>query len=342
MKNKGQISFFIIVGVLIVLLVGGFLLFRSDLFQKQAVSEKEEIIAKEDVLNTVNGIADSCLQHVAEKALVTIGERGGVYESENFFDYLLFKVNYGYYNEHVVFPSDEQVIRDLKLYLILNLQNCIQNSAESAGVQKYVQYSLSSSEISLTEENVQFVVDPGIKIKAKDYSGEIGEKSFLIDLKLAEILGLSRAIIQRIDLEDIVPSTSLLFTDYHIILDYPSDGTIIYTIHDNRTFIQGDQYSFSFAVDVSTPDPDNYAPIIEEIPSKTVNVGNEFSYRVVATDPDGDSLEYIAITTLFDITQDGMISFTADETMIGEHSIVIIVTDPDGLSDSKYLDIEII
>jgi hypothetical protein len=57
-------------------------------------------------------------------------------------------------------------------------------------------------------------------------------------------------------------------------------------------------------------------------------VGEQFIYRVNATDPDGDTLTYYTDTTLFNINpQTGEIIFTPSAKDIGKYEITIYVTD---------------
>jgi len=63
-----------------------------------------------------------------------------------------------------------------------------------------------------------------------------------------------------------------------------------------------------------------------------------FTMTVSAYDPDNDPLTYYANTTLFNISQDGTVSFTPANGQTGTYFIDITVTDGQ-LSDSKILNL---
>ncbi|MEM2121706.1 MAG: hypothetical protein QXU20_03575 [Candidatus Woesearchaeota archaeon] len=70
----------------------------------------------------------------------------------------------------------------------------------------------------------------------------------------------------------------------------------------------------------------NNAPIIEPIGAQSVKYGEYFYYKVTFSDPDNDPLNITDNTELFDITQDGIISFIATSKP-GSYVITILVND---------------
>ena len=74
----------------------------------------------------------------------------------------------------------------------------------------------------------------------------------------------------------------------------------------------------------------NNKPIIESIPDTTAKIDIEYTYEVVATDPDGDTLTYTLSVEPEGMTineQTGAVSWTPIETQIGEHQVIIEVSD---------------
>jgi len=75
-------------------------------------------------------------------------------------------------------------------------------------------------------------------------------------------------------------------------------------------------------------------PVIEPIPNQQAYAYALFSYQVVASDPDNDSLTYYDNTTLFNINQStGLIEFTPINNDIGSYTINITVSD--GIDNSS-------
>jgi len=74
----------------------------------------------------------------------------------------------------------------------------------------------------------------------------------------------------------------------------------------------------------------NNKPIIGSTPDTTAKIEIEYTYEVVATDPDGDTLTYTLSVKPEGMTineQTGAVSWTPIETQIGEHQVIIEVSD---------------
>ncbi len=82
--------------------------------------------------------------------------------------------------------------------------------------------------------------------------------------------------------------------------------------------------------------PINDSPVWEDVPDDTsATVGLEFELLITATDPDpDDDLTYSDNTGLFDISENGLVSFTPDEEMLGQHVIEFYVCDDSSASDT--------
>ncbi|MFH1786223.1 MAG: Ig-like domain-containing protein [archaeon] len=78
----------------------------------------------------------------------------------------------------------------------------------------------------------------------------------------------------------------------------------------------------------------NNPPVLSPIPDLVAVPGQEFYYKVTATDPDGDPLAFTDNSTIFNISAGGIINFTATDANLGEHPTEISV------SDGQYSDKE--
>ncbi|MFH1638136.1 MAG: putative Ig domain-containing protein, partial [Candidatus Woesearchaeota archaeon] len=69
-------------------------------------------------------------------------------------------------------------------------------------------------------------------------------------------------------------------------------------------------------------------PTIHSTPSTLATEGTLYTYRVNATDPEGDTLYYTDNTSLFNINPStGLVSFTPTQSQAGNHSITLTVSD---------------
>ncbi len=76
----------------------------------------------------------------------------------------------------------------------------------------------------------------------------------------------------------------------------------------------------------------NQPPAIQSTPNFDAIVGELYQYQVVATDPDNDLLSYTLLSAASGVTldQNGLLSWTPDETQIGEYLMEVRVTDTAG------------
>ena len=80
----------------------------------------------------------------------------------------------------------------------------------------------------------------------------------------------------------------------------------------------------------------NSPPVVEPVEDKTVEVGNEVSFTVEATDPDGDGLVYSDDTELFDINPTtGRVSFLPSDADVGMWQVEVTVYD--GVHQTKTI-----
>jgi len=83
----------------------------------------------------------------------------------------------------------------------------------------------------------------------------------------------------------------------------------------------------------------NDRPVMQNIEDATATEGRPMILKVKAADPDGDigldRLHFTVNTTMFNISDEGLISFTPQEKDVGVHPIKVTVTDTGGLSDTR-------
>ncbi len=111
--------------------------------------------------------------------------------------------------------------------------------------------------------------------------------------------------------------------------NYFGNMTIRFNLSD------GHNYTLSNYIKVNITNV-NDAPEIATIQDNTTSINRLFQIRVIATDPDNDTLYYYDNTTLFNISNTtGLISFTPSSSQTGNYSIMITVNDSYGASDTE-------
>ncbi|MFC3700202.1 putative Ig domain-containing protein [Reinekea marina] len=90
---------------------------------------------------------------------------------------------------------------------------------------------------------------------------------------------------------------------------------------------------------------DNYAPIISSDPVESVNLGDQYSYQVIASDPDGDAIQFFMSRTQPGLSIDadsGLILWTPVESDLGLKSAEVSVIDQNGAITKQYFLIDVI
>jgi len=89
---------------------------------------------------------------------------------------------------------------------------------------------------------------------------------------------------------------------------------------------------------VTGPMPEYY---IGEIPEQGAVVGTEFAIKIIPN-IESDIIRFSDDTKLFNITQEGVISFTPSEKDIGEYYVAVIIKDKDYNPEYQIVRFEVI
>jgi hypothetical protein len=125
-KKRGQVTVFIILGIVILIFLVGFLVLRSYLTQM-----KEE---GPQPVKDIRGYIESCLKQNIDEGVFTLGMQGGYIELPKEVDFsTVQKVDFGsgvpywYYNKRSYIPSREEMERQLGIYIERQLDYCLDN-----------------------------------------------------------------------------------------------------------------------------------------------------------------------------------------------------------------------
>jgi len=130
-----------------------------------------------------------------------------------------------------------------------------------------------------------------------------------------------------------------------------ADGTTIWTISWDTETEQDGTHTISargtdgsgrtgdvVAVNVLVSNVVNLSPVVEPVEDRTVEVGHDVSFKVVATDPEGKDLVYSDDTALFNINpSSGQVSFLPTDTDVGTWHVEITVWDGEHQTKTKFI-----
>ena len=71
--------------------------------------------------------------------MITAGEQGGVIDSEDAFVNLFYKIHFGFKEENITFPTNEEVREQLRNYVDANFYDCIKESFDES-ISDYLEF----------------------------------------------------------------------------------------------------------------------------------------------------------------------------------------------------------
>ena len=245
--KRGQVTVFIIVGILILLVVGAVFILKPLLITgeiKAAKAQQENLLGA-----TVQNYIQSCLEKTGKEALIFIGQQGGYYKLPSLHNTVLLQPYYFYEDEsHLL--SKEELENQLSLYIDNELSFCIRNFVvfEEQG------YDIQQEEVGTTtelgKEKVIFNVKFPVVVQKGEISKTIATFTTEVSSRLGTIYGLTEKFISK-QAED--PNSICLscITELSIENDVriemvPIDDLMAFRIVDEKNLINGQPYEFKF------------------------------------------------------------------------------------------------
>ena len=265
MNKKGQLTVFIILGVIVILLVG-LLLYTTR--QSETVSKEELDVqrAVEQLPSNVRVVRDhvqSCVQDTAERSVFYFGMVGAEITPDpwpGYYQYdTTFKVPYYYVKGKSYSPSLVEVQRILGEYLNQYIGKCFAFD-QFSGMQIRAGKPKTTVEVDPVKVNYKSIIP--VTVQLKDGSSlEIEPQYFAhSEVRMQEIVAVANEIVKREVQNDL-----LIHWDYMSdvvktgleVTAYPEkDETIVYKIVDpNAKLFRSEPFILHFANKVKTKEP---------------------------------------------------------------------------------------
>lgn len=347
-QKRGQVTVFIIIGI-VVLLITGLLLF----LKKESILEKN--IVNEELVNLPNGegvnyFVQSCLTKVSEQGVIKLGHQGGYYQSPLDYSIIFFDdlMPYYYADEKMMLLSINDSERELEKYLQENLPICLDNFSafQNEG------YQITTGNMRLKAKfkgKVMIELDYPIVISQGVSVIELNHFSYQINLDLPKYFSVSQKLVQTslekpgyvclTCMENLAAQENMKIESYPIYdQSYFANDIIWYRLEDKQPkSLSGANFSFEFVIEYVSPEIEE--PLqIDNIQNLESSVGEMFMYQVKANT---EEVKFKDDTNLFDIKQNGEISFTPSNEQRGTHFITITAESDSGQIDQELFILEI-
>jgi len=322
-NNKGQITLFIILGIVILALISLIVFLRSDLISDDEIEMVSEISLE---LIPVKNYLGSCLSDLTQRAVKEISLQGGYY----FVPYPNFLLNqnyipYYYINNNTNIPTKEIIEKELSDFL-----------------NEYIPYCSDSYNVpgtNITGFNISTKISGDVVTSSQDYKIIIKDSVSNINIvssfksPLMDFHNASKEIIGSFEQYDALCLSCLVRTaeKHNLTIDYSYvyNNTLLFAL--NKNLSETGMISFNFIVEQKSFEAEESieeSVVIDKIENQQAAIGYKFSYKVEA---EGANLKYYDYTDLFDIDLNkGEINFTPEEEDIGIYFIEIKVNDKDG------------
>ena len=343
LNRKGQITVFIILGILIVLVFSLFFILKQ-------TSVSKNVKVTEEVLTPLQGdniklFVESCLNRVSEEGLVLIGRQGGYYQSP--LDYsILFvgdKLPYYYYEDEIRVLEIEDAEKELERYIKDYLPVCVDNFKifEKSG------YDITEGEIVVSvsyNERTKIVLNYPLKFELGQDVMEFDTFIKVVNVNVKKFIEAAEELVEQnledkgyiclTCMEDTAASKNILIDalPIHDSSVFAND-IIMFRLEDKKPVILDyKNFTFEFIMEYLEVEIEEKLEI-EDLGTFEIGVGELFEKTIVSNKED---VSYTDDSELFEISANGKISFTANKMDKGTH-FVIITAETTAEKDNEFV-----
>lgn len=246
MGKRGQITVFIIIGIIIITILGLFIYTQSyslkNLFQKETTESK----LLSDETSIIQTQINDCLKDRLQESVLLMGLGGGYINlSEDTLNINNSRISYLYNKGKITLPAIKEIEKQLGLYLILTMPDCINDS-------EYKELTLTKGEIkpviSINKKDISASVDYPITISKGTVTKTITEKySGRIPIRFGEVHSAVYNLLKNYNPEQ-TDLEYLSSFNYIINIIAYSEDTHVYMIRDNSFKVNEVPFTFIFAI----------------------------------------------------------------------------------------------
>ncbi|MBW3014965.1 hypothetical protein KY330_00925 [Candidatus Woesearchaeota archaeon] len=331
--KKGQITIYIILGIVILAIVGALLFFRT------TDTGVAETLSLDAARAEVEQYVKTCIKTEGDYVLLALGYQGGYLFTPSFggINYEGYTAAYDYYLGYNMLPSVNE-IEDLHIddFLDLTLLECVNDLDVFADRGVGIETGALDVNSEINYGDVLITVNYPVTLVQGDSVVELESFSEKFPIRLGYILAQVDELIEKeVDDPNWVDLTYINDLELDVRVVPISQTENLYFVTDEMSILKNQPYVFVFGNKFT----DNHPPYLDIIPDVSLRLGESYTYTVNAVDFDDDEITYSDDSMLFDITEEGEISFTATRPIF--EVVTITATDVNGFIDTQQFFIEV-
>ena len=245
MSKRGQITIFIIIGIIFLVFILLFSWLRFSTLKETFTAQKVEVSFSAPVLNYIQ----SCLDKTAEEAVIFIAEHGGYYELPDLAD-LKFNLPYYLYEGRNNMLSQTEVEEQLSNYINNELPFCLQNFIVFKDSYE-IKAGKIRTESKLISEKIIFNLNFPVTVRQGEQEVAIAEFSAEIPVRLKEMRDIIEGYLK---MEEIRPDAVCISCILNLAINnnlkaemfFVRAGEMLFILIDENHKINNANYEFSF------------------------------------------------------------------------------------------------
>jgi hypothetical protein len=249
MGKRGQLTLFIVLGMILLVLVGIMVYYRASITETVNKNILHRNVAVPREVNDIQDYVRGCVDDMSVVMLYQLGAQGGLLSPSGEKGVITdqFSVAYGYYTGKNVLPSTVDFKREFSSFMNLYLPNCL--SLGDFG-KFHVTPSKPSTSLEFLDDKVKVSVDYPLTVSE-------GESVFNVDepytveypLRIKFLHDIANGIVTRTASDPKNIDVSYLLGLGIKVDVYPYDTkTIVYSLSDSKSVFRNSTYEYRFAV----------------------------------------------------------------------------------------------
>ena len=252
MEKRGQVTTFIILGVVLIIILAGVFFLINSLISEKFKLQREKIILIPPQLKPVADFIDSCIKSTSLDGIDLISLQGGYIKPLNSLFYVNTEVPYYILDRKNIMPSKHFIENELAKDVNENLDFCLQDYKKFNEEGLIIEDKDFITEIKIQKDEVLVNLNYPITISKGNITVTLNEFTNKVDSRLDKIYDISKEVVD-VHLENpnnlCLSCINKLSVENDVLIDVNkyNDETFVFTITDTLNLINNKPYKFRFA-----------------------------------------------------------------------------------------------